>query len=61
VPPALMHFSCLAYSSTLKMEATCSSKMSVSGLHSVISKKMKLFITTVVRTSHPTNDRVISE
>jgi hypothetical protein len=29
LPPAFTLVSCLAYSSTLKMEATCSSKMSV--------------------------------
>jgi hypothetical protein len=29
LPPAFMLISCLAYSSTLKMEVTCSSEMSV--------------------------------
>jgi hypothetical protein len=47
----------LAYSSTLKMEVTCSSETSVStfsGLHGIISQKIELFITTAVRTSNPT-------
>jgi hypothetical protein len=45
-----------AYSSTLKMEAICSSETSVdvNGLHGVISQKIVLFITTAVRTSHST-------
>jgi hypothetical protein len=33
--------SCMAHSSTLKMEATCSSE--ISGLHGVISQKIVLF------------------
>jgi hypothetical protein len=44
----------LAYSSTLKMEATCSvgTSLNFDGLHNVISQKMELFITTTVRTSN---------
>jgi hypothetical protein len=61
VPSSLMLVSCLAYFSTLKIEATCSSKTSInfSALRGVIFEKMKLFITSAARTSHPTNDRVI--
>jgi hypothetical protein len=49
--------SCLAYASTLKMEATCSSKMlaNFNGLRDVIPQKVELFITTVERTSNPTH------
>jgi hypothetical protein len=48
--------SCLAYSSTLKMEASCSSETSLTfnGLHGIISQEIELSITTAVRTSHPT-------
>jgi hypothetical protein len=48
--------SCLDYSATLNMEATCSSETSVDfhGLHGVISQKMELFITTAMKTSDPT-------
>jgi hypothetical protein len=44
-----------SFISTLKIEATCSSETSVTfnELHSVISQKMELFITTAVRTSDP--------
>jgi hypothetical protein len=54
--PAFMLVSCLAYSSTLKMEATCFSETSVDfqGLHGVIFQKIELFITTAVRTSNHT-------
>jgi hypothetical protein len=46
-------FPCLAYSSTLKMEATCFSEIrfTFNGLHGVISQKIELFITTAVRAS----------
>jgi hypothetical protein len=46
------HSSCLAYSSTMKMEPICSSESSVdfNGLHGVISQKIELFITTALRT-----------
>jgi hypothetical protein len=42
-------------SSTLKMEAICSSErlLTLNGLHGVISQKMILFITTAVKTSDP--------
>jgi hypothetical protein len=45
----------LAYSSTVKLEAICPSEMSVdfNCLHSVISKKIELFIYIVVRASNP--------
>jgi hypothetical protein len=41
---------CLAYSSTLKMEATYSSEtaLAFNGLHSVISQKIEVFEVTVV-------------
>jgi hypothetical protein len=44
------HAGFLAYSSILKMEATCSPEMSVdfSGLHGVISQEIVFFITTAV-------------
>jgi hypothetical protein len=43
--------SCVAYSSTLKMEATRSPKrpLTFNGLHGVISQKGKLFITTAAK------------
>jgi hypothetical protein len=52
--------SCSAYPSTLKMEATCSPKTSLtfSGLHGVTSQKIVLLITTAVRTSNPTQCNV---
>jgi hypothetical protein len=34
---------CLAYSSTLKKEALCSSELTFTGLHGVISQKTELF------------------
>jgi hypothetical protein len=41
--------SCLAYSSTLKVEATCSSETStINGLHGVIPQKTELFRIKVV-------------
>jgi hypothetical protein len=45
----------LAYSSTLKMEATYSSETSIDfqDVHGVISQKIDLFLTTAVRTSNP--------
>jgi hypothetical protein len=48
--PTLTLFSCLAYSSTLKMETTCSSETSVifNGLRSVISEKTELFRLTIL-------------
>jgi hypothetical protein len=48
--------SCLAYSITMKTEATYSSRMSVdfNGLYGIISKKNELFITTAVRFSNST-------
>jgi hypothetical protein len=51
----------LAYSLTLKMEATCSSKrrLTLKGLHSVISQKIELCITTAVRNSNPTKQTSI--
>jgi hypothetical protein len=52
---SFMLVSCLAYSLTLEMGATCSSKTSVdfSRLHGIISQKTELFITTTVWTSNP--------
>jgi hypothetical protein len=40
----------------LKMEETCSSKISVdfSGLYGIVPQKIELLITTAVRTSDPT-------
>jgi hypothetical protein len=48
--------SCLAYSSTLKMEAKFPLKrwLTFNSLHGVISQKIEFFITTAVRTSNPT-------
>jgi hypothetical protein len=45
----------VAYSSTLKMEATCSSEtlVDIHGPHSVISQKVEDFIVTAVGTSDP--------
>jgi hypothetical protein len=51
--PAFTLVYCSAYSSTLKMEAICSS---FSGLHCVISH---IFITTAVRTSNPNSLRKV--
>jgi hypothetical protein len=53
---------CLAYSSTLKTEATCSSETSVDFQRTtrVISQKIELFITTAVRTSNPTDEACFS-
>jgi hypothetical protein len=47
--------SCWAYSSTLKMEAICSSKcwLPFNGLHGVIPQKVELFIITAVSASNP--------
>jgi hypothetical protein len=44
---SFMLISCLAYSSTLKMEGTCSSEMSDDELYGVKSQKMNLFIITL--------------
>jgi hypothetical protein len=46
---------CLAYPSTLNMEATCSSETSVGfqGLQCFISHKLEIFIATGVRISCP--------
>jgi hypothetical protein len=46
----------LKFSSTLKMEAICSSerRLHLNRLHGVTSQKMILFITTAVKTSNPT-------
>jgi hypothetical protein len=44
--------SCLAYSLTLKKEATC--RKTFDGLYDVISQKTELFTVTTVRTSNPT-------
>jgi hypothetical protein len=51
-----MLVSCLAYSSTLKMEATCSSETSVDFQRTTVRciPEDKLFIITTVRTSDPT-------
>jgi hypothetical protein len=51
----------LDFSSTLKMEALCSSErpLLLNGLHGVISQKTILFITTAVKTSNPTYERVV--
>jgi hypothetical protein len=45
-----MLVSCLAYSSTLKMEATYSSEISVafSRVHGVISQKIELFMEKII-------------
>jgi hypothetical protein len=54
LPPA-SGFLFLAYSSTLKMEATVPPKrrLTFNGLHGVIFQKIEHFITTAVRTSGP--------
>jgi hypothetical protein len=56
LPPAFMLVSCLAYSSTLKLDVTCSSEfqLTFNRLHGVISQKLELFITTAVITSDAT-------
>jgi hypothetical protein len=53
-----MLVSCLAYSSTLKMEVTFSSETSVDfqRLLGIISQEIELFITTAVRTTNPTGN-----
>jgi hypothetical protein len=53
--PAFTLVSCLAYSSSLKMNATCPPKrrLTFDELHGVIFQKIKLFITTAVRISNP--------
>jgi hypothetical protein len=53
----MMLVSCLAYSSTPKMEAICSSKrrLTLNGLHGVVSHMIGLFVTIGVRTSNPTS------
>jgi hypothetical protein len=50
----VLHFF-LGYSSTLKMEATCSSETSVhlNALHTVTTQKIEVFLTTAVKTSRP--------
>jgi hypothetical protein len=50
---SFMIISCLAYSSTLKLE-TCSSEMSIDfqGLHGVISQKMELWEPQILRRRH---------
>jgi hypothetical protein len=55
---SFMLVSCLAYSLTLNVEATCPPKrwLIFGGPHGVISQKTELFITTAVRTSNPTFD-----
>jgi hypothetical protein len=45
--------SSLVYSSTVKMEATCSSEHLLTFSYGIISQKRELFITTIVRTSNP--------
>jgi hypothetical protein len=47
---------CLTYSSTMKMEATCSSEMllAFNGVRGVIYQNVELFVTTAVITSNPT-------
>jgi hypothetical protein len=51
----------MAYSSTLKMEATLPPKrqFAFNGLHGVITQKIELFITTGVRTSTTTRSAPI--
>jgi hypothetical protein len=51
--------SCLAYSSALMIEATYSSKrqLTFTGLQSLLSQKIELFITNIVRNSNPTNNK----
>jgi hypothetical protein len=53
-----MLFSCLAYSSTLKMEAPCFSETSVyfAGLHGVMSQKVELLLDVAV----PAGDQTLS-
>jgi hypothetical protein len=55
-PPYFTLVTCLASSSTLKVEATYSSGTSVdfSGLHSDVPQKIELFIPTGMRSSNPT-------
>jgi hypothetical protein len=52
----LLSVSCLAYSSALKMGRYVLPKrrLTLNGLHGVISQKIILFITTAVKTSNPT-------
>jgi hypothetical protein len=47
--------SCLAYSSTLKIEVKCFSETSLTfnGIHGVISQTIEFFMSTAVRTSNP--------
>jgi hypothetical protein len=51
-----MLVSFLPYSSSLNMEAICSSKheLTFNRLHGIISQKKELFITTTMRTSNAT-------
>jgi hypothetical protein len=54
LPPDFMLVSCSAYFSALKMEAVPPKRrLTLNGLHGVISQKVVLFITTAVRTSKP--------
>jgi hypothetical protein len=55
--PDLTLVSCLAYSPTLKIEASCSRKrrLTFNGIHGVMFQKVEIFIETDVRTSNPTN------
>jgi hypothetical protein len=54
LPPAFRLLSCSAYSSTLKMEAICSSETSVDIQRTTRRYKTVFFVTTAVRTSNPT-------
>jgi hypothetical protein len=58
--PAFKLIYCLVYS-TLKMEAIYSTETSIDfQVHSIISQKKLLFITTALRTSNPTLDKFMS-
>jgi hypothetical protein len=57
LPPALTLVFCLAYSTTLKMEATCSFETSVDFQRTTrlyTQKIERIFIATAIRTSNPT-------
>jgi hypothetical protein len=60
LPPRLTLLSFLAYSSTLKMEATCSSETWINFQRTTrfISQKIELFIPPAVRTSNPTDTNI---
>jgi hypothetical protein len=56
LPPAFTSVSCLSFSSTVKWRRHVSQKRR-NVLHSVISRKIEVFMTTAVRTSNPTIEK----